>query len=102
MPVVPLLALPLVKNAPPTVAVPLMLNVAGEAELVTTEGLAAVAVTNVAATRVALLYATTSVQPAWEDIVSAAAGVFEAPAPYKPMYQEVIWVTEVKALPAIY
>lgn len=55
VPVVPLLALPLVKNAPPTVAVALMLNVAGEAALVTTEGLAVVAVTNVAATRVALL-----------------------------------------------
>ena len=55
VPVVPPLALPLVKNAPPTVVVPLMLNVAGEAELVTTEGLAVVAVTKVAATRVALL-----------------------------------------------
>ena len=55
VPVVPLLALPLVKNAPPTVEVALMLNVAGEAELVTTEGFAVVAVTNVAATRVALL-----------------------------------------------
>ena len=55
VPVVPLLALPLVRKAPPTVVVPLMLNVAGEAEFVTTEGLAAVAATNVTATRVALL-----------------------------------------------
>ena len=55
VPVVPLLALPLVKNAPPTVEVAFILNVAGEAELVTTEGFAVVAVTNVAATRVALL-----------------------------------------------
>ena len=55
VPVVPLLALPLVKNAPPTVEVALMLNVAGEAELVTTEGFAVVAVANVAVTRVALL-----------------------------------------------
>ena len=55
VPVVPLLALPLVKNAPPTVDVALMLNVAGEAALVTTEGFAVVAVTNVAATRVELL-----------------------------------------------
>ena len=55
VPVVPLFALPLVKNAPPTVAVALMLKVAGEAELVTTEGLAVVAVAKVAATRVALL-----------------------------------------------
>jgi hypothetical protein len=47
--------LSLVKNAPPTVEVALMLNVAGEAALVTTEGFAVVAVTNVAATRVALL-----------------------------------------------
>ena len=55
VPVVPLLALPLVKNAPPTVVVPLMLKIAGEAEFVTTDGLAVVAVTKVAATRVELL-----------------------------------------------
>jgi hypothetical protein len=55
VPVVPFLVLLLVKNAPPTVEVALMLNVAGEAELVTTEGLAVVAVANVAVTRVALL-----------------------------------------------
>jgi hypothetical protein len=64
VPVVPLLALPLVKNAPPTVVVPLMLKMAGEAVFVATEGFAVVAVAKVAATRVALLYATTSVQPA--------------------------------------
>ncbi len=55
VPVVPLLVLSLVKNAPPTVAVALMLYTAGEAELVTTEGLAVVAVTKVAVTRFALL-----------------------------------------------
>ena len=55
VPVVPLLALPLVRNAPPTVDVALMLNVAGEAAFVTTDGLAVVAVTKVAATRVELL-----------------------------------------------
>lgn len=55
VPAVPLLALPLVRKAPPTVDVALMENEAGEAELVATEGLAVVAVTNVHATRVALL-----------------------------------------------
>jgi len=55
VPVAPLLALPLVKNAPPTVEVPLMVKEEGEAEVVATEGLAVVAVTKVAATRVALL-----------------------------------------------
>jgi len=55
VPVVPLLVLLLVKNAPPTVVVPLMLNVAGEAELVATEGLAVVGVPNVQAGRVAWL-----------------------------------------------
>ena len=54
-PAVPLLALPLVRKAPPTVEVALMVNDAGEAEFVTTDGLAVVAVTKVAATRVALL-----------------------------------------------
>ena len=55
VPAVPLLALPLVRKAPPTVEVALMVNDAGEAEFVTTDGLAVVAVTKVAATRVALL-----------------------------------------------
>ena len=90
VPVVPLFALPLVKNAPPTVAVALMLNVAGEEALVTTDGFAAVAVVKLAATRVELLYGTTSVHPEWDAIVSPAAGLLDEPAPYKPMYQEVI------------
>jgi hypothetical protein len=64
VPAVPLLALPLVRNAPPTVEVALMLNDAGEAEFVATDGFAVVAVTKVTATRVALLYPTFSVQPA--------------------------------------
>ena len=55
VPVVPLFVLLLVRNAPPTVAVPLIVNAEGEAELVATEGLAVVAVTKVQATRVALL-----------------------------------------------
>jgi len=55
VPVVPPLVLLLVKNAPPTVVVPLMLNDAGEAELVATEGLAVVGVPNVQAGRVAWL-----------------------------------------------
>ena len=55
VPAVPLLALPLVRKAPPTVEVALMENDAGEAELVATEGLAVVAVAKVTATRVALL-----------------------------------------------
>jgi len=55
VPVVPPLVLLLVRKAPPTVVVPLMLNTAGEAELVTTEGLAVVAVAKVAVTRLALL-----------------------------------------------
>ena len=55
VPVVPDLVLLLTRNAPPTVAVALMLNEAGEAELVATEGLAVVAATNVQAGRVALL-----------------------------------------------
>ncbi len=64
MPVVPDLALLLVRNAPPTVDVALMLNAATEAEFVATDGLAVVAVANVQAGRVALLYGTTSTQPA--------------------------------------
>jgi hypothetical protein len=55
VPVEPLLVLLLTRNAPPTVAVALMLNDAGEAELVATDGFAVVAVTNVQAGRVALL-----------------------------------------------
>ena len=55
VPAVPLLALPLVRNAPPTVEVALMENDAGEAEFVATDGFAVVAVTNVQAMRVALL-----------------------------------------------
>jgi len=85
VPVVPDFVLLLTKNAPPTVAVALIVNEAGEAEFVATEGLAVVGVPNVAAGRVALLYGTASVHPAGDDIVSPAAGVLEAPAPYKPM-----------------
>ena len=55
VPAVPLLALPLVRKAPPTVEVALIENDEGDAELVATEGLAVVAVTNVHATLVALL-----------------------------------------------
>ena len=49
------LALLLAKNAPPTVAVALMLNTAKEAEFVATDGLAVVAATKVQDGRVALL-----------------------------------------------
>ena len=52
VPVVPLFADPLVRNAPPTVVVPFIVNVALLAEFVTTEGLALVAAANVAAGRV--------------------------------------------------
>jgi hypothetical protein len=55
VPVVPLFALPLVRKPPPIVAVPLIVNEAGEAVLVATEGLAVVAVAKLQATRVALL-----------------------------------------------
>ena len=55
VPVVPLFVLLLTKNAPPTVAVALMVNEAGEAELVATEGLAVVGVPKLQAGRVALL-----------------------------------------------
>jgi hypothetical protein len=55
VPVVPLLVLLLIKNAPPTVAVALMVKAAGEAEFVVTDGSAVVAVPNVQAGRVALL-----------------------------------------------
>ena len=55
VPVVPDLVLLLVKNAPPTVVVPLIENDAGEAELVATEGSAVVGVPNVQAGRVAWL-----------------------------------------------
>jgi hypothetical protein len=90
VPTAPLLALPLVKKHPPTVDVALMENAAGEAVFVTTEGLAVVAVTKVGVTRVALLYGTTSVHPAWDAIVSPAAGLLLAAAPYRPIYQVVI------------
>ena len=46
VPVVPPLVLLVVRNAPPTVVVPLILYVAGEAEFVATEGLAVVGVPN--------------------------------------------------------
>ena len=88
------------RKAPPTVWVALMENEAGLALLVTTDGLALVAAANVAAGRLPA-YGVTSVQPACEDSVSVAAGVLEAPAPYRPMYQVVIWATEVKAVPAM-
>ena len=77
----PSLVLLLIKNAPPTLAVALMLYWAGEAELVMIDGSAVEAVPNVAAGRVALLYGTISVQPACEAAVSEAAGVFDAAAP---------------------
>jgi hypothetical protein len=49
------LVLLLIKKAPPTTCVALIVNDAGEAELLITEGSAVVAVPNVAAGRVALL-----------------------------------------------
>ena len=52
VPVVPPLVLLVVRNAPPTVVVPLMLNVAAEAEFVATDGLFVVGVPNVQAGRV--------------------------------------------------
>ena len=52
VPVDPPLVLLLTKNAPPTVAVALMLYTAGDAELVATDGLAVVGVPNVQAGRV--------------------------------------------------
>ena len=55
VPVEPPLVLLLVKNAPPTTVVALMLNVAGEAEFVATDGLAVVGVPNVQAGRFAWL-----------------------------------------------
>ena len=55
VPVVPLFVLLVVRNAPPTVAVALMLNTAGEAELVATDGLAVVGTPNVHTGRVAWL-----------------------------------------------
>ena len=90
VPVEPPLVLLLTKNAPPTVDVALMVYEAGEAELVATDGLAVVGVPKVHAGRVALLYGVTSVQPACEDMVSVAAGLFDAPAPYRPMYQAAV------------
>lgn len=55
MPVEPPLVLLLTKNAPPTVEVALIVNDAGEAELVATDGSAVVGVANVQVGRVALL-----------------------------------------------
>lgn len=55
VPVEPPLVLLLVKNAPPIVAVALMLNTAGEAEFVATDGLAVVGVAKEHAGRVAWL-----------------------------------------------
>ena len=55
IPVVPLFVLLLIRNAPPTVCVALMVNAAGDAELLMTEGSAVVAVPKVAVGRVALL-----------------------------------------------
>ena len=53
VPVEPPFVLLLVKNAPPIVAVALMLNTAGDAEFVATDGLAVVGVANEHAGRVA-------------------------------------------------
>ena len=86
MPVVPPLVLLLIRNAPPTVVVPLILNEAGEALFVITDGSAVVDVPNVHAGRVASLYVVTSVQPACEAAVSPATGLLEGTAPYRPMY----------------
>ena len=55
IPVVPLLVLLLVKNAPPTVAVDVMLKDAGEPELLMTDGLALVAEPNEQVGRLAWL-----------------------------------------------
>jgi len=54
IPAVPPLVLLLVKNAPPTVAEALIENEAGDAELVTIEGLAVVAAVKTTAVRVTL------------------------------------------------
>jgi hypothetical protein len=91
VPVVPDLVLLLVKNAPAIVAVPLMLNVAAEAEFVATDGLAVVGVPKVQTGRVAWLYETFSAQPACEDIVSAAAIVVPEPGPViRPKYHAAV------------
>jgi hypothetical protein len=55
VPVVPPFVLLLMRKAPPTVAVALIVNDAGEAEFVATEGFAVVGVPNVQVGRVALL-----------------------------------------------
>jgi hypothetical protein len=55
VPVVPLLVLLLIKNAPPTTEVALMLYTAGDAAFVATEGFAVVGVAKVQAGRVAWL-----------------------------------------------
>ena len=90
VPVVPPLVSLEVRNAPPITAVALMLNDAGEAVLLITEGSAVVAVPNVQVGRVALLYPVSSVQPAWLAIVLPAAGLLDEAAPYRPIYQVVI------------
>ena len=78
------------RNAPPTVAVALIVNAAGEAEFVATDGLAVVGVPKVQTGRVALLYGVISVQPACDEAVSEAAGLFDAAAPYKPIYHAAV------------
>lgn len=82
----------------------LIVNAATDAEFVTTEGFAKVAVTKVAAGLVALLYPINSDHPAWLDIVSALANVVVDWAfPIKPIYQLVILVvTPSSPVPAIY
>lgn len=92
----------LIKNAPPTVAGALMLNAATEAEFVATEGLARVAAAKEHVGRTPLLYGVISDQPGCKAAVSPAAGVLEAPAPYKPKYQVVICVVDVRAEPHMY
>ena len=87
IPVVPPLVLLEIKNAPPIVSVALIANEAGDKMLLMTDGLAVVAAPNVHVGRVALLYGKTSVHPAWDAEVSPAAGLLDAAAPYRPMYQ---------------
>lgn len=89
-PVVPPLVLLLIKNAPPTVTVALIENWAIDKVLEITDGSAVVAVPNTACGRVAWLYEVNSVQPPCEAAVSPAAGLLEAAAPYKPMYQAAV------------
>jgi hypothetical protein len=97
-PVVPLLVLLLIKKAPPTVAVALIVKDAGEALFVATDGLAVVGVPNVQAGRVALLYGTISVKPGCVAAVSLAVGLLDAAAPYRPRYQVAEYEDPVKYL----